>query len=62
MRYKVKAFKYAQNMHEFLNTGDNALKWRETKDGEPTKTGTYAYAGQQYHNVKTLDPTVLAHV
>lgn len=61
-RLKVRHFKYAQDGHKFLNTGDNGLKWRETKAFEPTKTGTYVYAGEQWHNVKTMDPCVLAHI
>jgi hypothetical protein len=62
MRYKVKNFKYRDNMHKFLNTSDNANKWRETRGDEPTKTGTYAFCGGAYHKITRLDPSVLAHV
>jgi hypothetical protein len=56
----IKGFKYADDMHKFLNTADNALHWKESTLG--LKPGTYAYAGQQWHNVKSLDISVLAHV
>jgi len=62
MRYKVKCFKYREDMHKFLNDGSNSLKWRETKKDEPTKSGTYAFAGGQYINVRKLDASVLAHI
>lgn len=74
-RMQVKAFKYADDMHEFLNTGDNALKWRECVNQKEThpnrpeavdetklKPGKYAWAGGQWHNVKNLDATTLAHI
>lgn len=57
----VKRFPDAEAAHGFLNSQpDN--KWALTKPGEPTKPGRYAYAGGQWHNVKTLDASVLAHV
>ena len=28
----------------------------------PLKAGTYAFVGGQWHNVKSLDPSILAHV
>jgi len=56
----VKAFADRDAMHRFLATGDNALRWREHTQG--LKAGTYAYAGGQWHNVKHLDASVLAHV
>jgi len=70
-RMKVKTFKYAEDMHKFLNTEDNALHWRETIDlrkeyngfNEKTlKRGTYAWAGGTWHNVNSLDPSLLAHI
>lgn len=61
-RMKVRNFKTSDAMHKFLNTGDNALQWRETRENEPVKSGTYAWAGGQWHNTKNLDPSVLAHI
>jgi len=63
-RMQVKTFKYADDMHGFLNKSDNALHWREVRQelGEPTKRGWYVWAGQAWHNVKTLDPSALAHL
>jgi hypothetical protein len=74
-RMQVKAFKTSEDMHKFLNTGDNAHKWRETIDQTEThpgawgacnektlKPGKYAWAGGQWHNVKSLDASVLAHI
>lgn len=59
-RLKIKAFATSDAMHKFLNTGDNALRWRESTKG--LKPGTYAYAGGTWHNVKTLDAVTLAHI
>jgi len=61
MRYTVKTFKTADAMHKFLNKQPNN-DWRSTQNDEPIKSGTYAYAGGQYHNVKSLDPSVLSHI
>jgi hypothetical protein len=74
-RMQVKAFKYADDMHAFLNKDDNAHKWRECIDQTKThpgawgacdetklKPGRYAFAGGQWHNVRSLDPSVLAHI
>ena len=61
-RMIIRNFKTEDAMHRFLNTGGNALEWREVREGEPTKSGTYAYAGQEWHNVKSLDATTLAHI
>ena len=58
-RMKIKKFKSSDEMHKFLNKQtDN--KWSESK--HDFKTGTYVYAGGQYHNVKSLDPGDLAHM
>ena len=38
-RYSLRRFKYPQDMHKFLNTGDNALFWKETPHDLPS--GTY---------------------
>jgi len=55
-RYKVRAFKYAEQMHTFLNKGDNALHWKEIH--ENLKSGTYFTQtdrdGTRYINVKAL--------
>lgn len=61
-RMIVRNFKTNDAMHKFLNTGGNALEWQETRKDEPAKSGTYAYAGQEWHNVKSLDACSLAHM
>lgn len=74
-RMQIKAFKTSEDMHNFLNTGDNSLNWRETIDQTKThpntygafnektlKPGKYAWAGGAWHNVKSLDSSVLAHI
>lgn len=69
-RIIIKGFKHSNDMYKFLNTGRNALDWRETKDRKDLsgqdlstlKPGTYARAGGRLHNVKSLDPSVLAHI
>ena len=47
-------------MHQFLNKSDNANNWKESALG--LKSGLYAYAGGKWHNVKTLDASILAHI
>jgi hypothetical protein len=59
-RLTIRQFKDSSSMHKFLCTGDNALRWRETS--EDLKAGTYAFAGGSWHNVKSLNPSVLAHL
>jgi hypothetical protein len=59
-RLTVKAFPDRSAMFKFLATADNALRWRESTKG--LKAGTYAFAGGRWHNVKTLDACVLAHI
>ncbi len=61
-RLTVRAFKTENDMHRFLNKGDNAApgKWRISDKN--LKPGTYAFAGGRWHNVKTLDPCALAHI
>jgi len=61
-RMKVRGFKYSDDMYKFLATSDNALFWKECKRPDIKKSGTYAYAGGRWHDVKTLDPCVLAHI
>lgn len=64
-RLTVKTFKTREAMYEFLNKQcDN--RWAIVGEGSattyPTKAGVYAYAGGQWHNVKNLDASVLAHI
>jgi hypothetical protein len=59
-RLQVRTFRDSDTMHRFLNTGANALTWRESTKG--LAAGTYAYAGGKWHNVKKLDALTLAHV
>jgi len=59
-RMTIKAFKTSDAMYTFLNTGSNGLTWKESIRG--LKAGTYAYAGGNWHNVKSLDSSVLAHI
>lgn len=61
-RMTVKKFKDRELMHKFLNTKDNALFWRITKSDHPQNSGKFAFAGGQWHNVKHLDPSILAHI
>ena len=65
-RIRVKCFKESNAMHEFLNKQtdntwviNNQLGIFKTL---PHKNGHYAYAGGQWHNVKTLDACILAHI
>lgn len=61
-RLTVKAFKTRQAMNEFLNKQTNN-NWNECVYPQiPTKSGVYVYAGGQYHNVKTLDSSILSHI
>ena len=65
-RLTVKVFKDSQSMHEFLNKQTNN-DWQERPPvfgglAMPTKSGTYAKAGGHWHNVKSIDPIVLAHI
>lgn len=61
-RLHIKAFKSWQEMESFLNKQtDNS--WRKLCNASyPQKTGVYAFARGQWHNVKSLDSSVLAHV
>ena len=57
-RTVIREFKYSDDGYNFLNKQtDN--KWNEYK-GE-LKAGIYVFMGGTYHNVKKLDPSVLAH-
>jgi hypothetical protein len=60
-RVAVKMFKDSDLMHQFLNKQcDN--NWKINNGKLPAKNGTYAYAGGQWHNVKSLDASILAHI
>lgn len=58
-RLIIKEFKTREDGHGFLNKQDNN-DWREY-EGE-LKAGKYAFAGGKWHNVKKLDPSILAHI
>lgn len=58
-RMRIKSFKSSDAMHTFLNKQyDN--HWKESK--HMLKSGLYACAGGQWHNVKSLDASALAHI
>lgn len=58
-RMTIKTFRDREAACAFQNKQPNN-DWTEyTGD---LKAGVYAYAGGQWHNVKTLDATVLAHI
>ena len=68
-RLHVKVFKTANDLGDFLcKQTDNT--WRECKPDSmsyirvpyPDKAGIYACAGGQWHNVKKLDASILAHI
>ena len=65
-RLMVKSFKDSDKMHKFLNSqSDNS--WRVNLQAGifatlPHKSGHYAYAGGAWHNIKSLDLTILAHL
>lgn len=65
-RIRVKTFKDSNAMFEFLNKqSDNTWRINEQLGifkTLPHKNGNYAYAGGQWHNVKTLDPSALNHI
>ena len=58
-RLLIKGFKNKCNADKFLNKNDNTFFLYK---GPITKPGTYAYASGAWHNVKSLDTSVLAHV
>ena len=61
-RLLIRAFKTADDMHKFLNTGSNAAPgyWRVSTKG--LKAGTYAFVGGRWHNVKTFDTVFLSQI
>lgn len=58
-RLHIKTFKESEAMHKFLNKQNNN-DWQESD--KDLKRGIYAYAGGQYHNIKSLDSSILAHI
>lgn len=65
-RIMVKTFRDSGALHSFLNSQTNN-DWKENSGSLcgstlPSKKGTYAYAGGAWHNVKSMDPSVLCHI
>ena len=59
-RLVIRSFQDCSAMHKFLNTGSNACVWKESSKG--LKPGTYAFAGGRWHNIRSLDASILAHI
>ena len=58
LRMQVKAYKYSDDMHKFLNKQtDN--RWTVSSKG--LASGTYAYIAGAWRDVKKLDRLTLAH-
>ncbi len=68
-RLRVKAFKNSNDLGAFLCKQDDN-SWKAIEAGAmsylrvpyPVKSGLYASAGGNWHNVKTLDASILAHI
>ena len=58
-RMHIKEFKHTEEMYGFLNKQSNN-NWTVSNKG--LRGGTYAYVGQQWHNVKSLDASILSHI
>jgi hypothetical protein len=58
-RLIIKTFATSQAGHEFLNKQPNN-DW-QVYEGD-LKSGTYVFAGGEWRNVKTIDPSALAHM
>lgn len=64
-RLHVKAFKNESERGAFLcKQTDNTWQAFDPLDAKawPQKSGTYRYAGGAWHNEKSLDASVLAHI
>ena len=71
VRLIIKTFKDKNSMYKFLNF-QCGKAWKINsepdyygycnKDTATLKAGVYAFAGGQWHNVKSLDASVLAHI
>jgi hypothetical protein len=60
-RVKVRVFTDNDAMHQFLNKqSDNS--WKINNGSFPVKSGVFARAGGEWHNIKNLDPSILAHI
>lgn len=59
-RMKIKAFKTNNAMYKILNAGENTLNWRISDKN--LKREIYAYTRGAWHNVKSLDYSILAHI
>lgn len=60
-RLIIKAFKMSESGHKFLSGPSNySNSWSEYTGELPA--GIYAMAGGAWHNVKKLDPSLLAHI
>ena len=59
-RVHIRAYKSNQDMHTFLNKQTNN-DWKVSTK-ENLKSGVYVFAGGQWHNVKSIDPSALAHM
>ncbi len=69
-RLTIKGFKTLEAAHEFLNKQSNN-EWTANSfadyHGNIAETclllpGKYAFAGGKFHNIKSLDDSVLAHI
>lgn len=70
-RMTIKGFKSEEAMHDFMNRQSNN-DWKMNSQPDyfgnikpelaGLKPGVYAYAGGKWHNVKSLDASVLAHI
>ena len=65
-RLQVKVFSDSELMHQFLNK-QNTNDWKVNSGSVtgatlPHKNGRYAFAGGNWHNVKHLDSSILAHI
>ncbi len=61
-RLHIKTFKSSDEAHGFLNKQyDNNWSIARPEHADK-KAGVYAFAGGQWHNVKTLDSSILAHI
>ena len=61
-RLHIKSFKTSDEAHGFLNKQyDN--NWSiASNEHQNKKSGIYAFAGGQWHNVKDLDSSILNHI
>jgi hypothetical protein len=61
-RLHIKSFATADAAHGFLNKQFDNLWSIARPEHSDKKAGIYAFAGGQWHNVRSLDSTVLAHI